>query len=292
MFGRVVDCEARPKSSPSLGAQGIHDAALGVGAEVIHHEVNPGGVAVATSDALQRTRERWAFPILTRVREAPAGERLEDTEDVRSASSHVLVVSTGRMSRSNSSARPGRVVQNDGTFVEHNDRLISSERPGVQPQHVLHAPDERLVDSRNAPHFFPATASSRGSSVPTASFLARPARRSLGGPPLLRAAQSSIDFVRLGPDHKQARRWLPLEDCPAAACRPGAAPPRARLSAPARGIAKQVATSRARSRRLPLRLLEATAPCRAAAMPGSGATGARSSRLSSAFFATPRGPSS
>jgi len=43
-------------------------------------------------------------------------------------------------------------------LVETDDGPRRIKRASVEPKNVFHSIDELLVDSRNAPHFFPATA--------------------------------------------------------------------------------------------------------------------------------------
>jgi len=104
---------------------------------------------------LRLSTTRW----IVRARgEPPAGQDLDNTEDIRCTSTNVLVVSASNSSWTHRDALTGSVAKRDGPFVEANDRFPRIVRPGVEPQHIFHPGNELIIDCRDAPHFFPATA--------------------------------------------------------------------------------------------------------------------------------------
>ena len=53
-------------------------------------------------------------------------------------------------------------VQDDRLFIQTNHRSQRFQRVFVYLQNIFHALDIGLIELRDAPHFFPATASDRG----------------------------------------------------------------------------------------------------------------------------------
>src|SRR5271165_3171098 len=93
----------------------------------------------------------------------PPRFRLHAAEDVGRATALVLVVAPGHVSRTSRLRSANVPVQHYRLFVDANHRLLLRERPFIESQNVFHAPDVLLIQFRHAPHFFPATASGRGS---------------------------------------------------------------------------------------------------------------------------------
>jgi hypothetical protein len=62
VLGRVVDDESPPKAAAVACTQRLDDALLGVGAEVVEHEVDPADVAVAADNSPEGCRERPPVP--------------------------------------------------------------------------------------------------------------------------------------------------------------------------------------------------------------------------------------
>src|SRR5439155_15068573 len=136
-------------------------------------------------------------------------ERLQDAEDVRGAAPYVLVVLPSFFPGTHRQARPGCVVENHRPLVEDDNRLSRSKRACIQSEHVFHPTDELIVDPRHAPHFFSATASTRGSSRPSAPSRARHDPLSFDEPPPRLSARSSNDFGPSVPVRRPTRHPHP-----------------------------------------------------------------------------------
>lgn len=66
--------------------------------------------------------------------------------------------------------------QDDGAFVEADDRLSRIQFTGVPVEHVLHAGDELLADGGDAPHLFPSRLEAMVCKRDTCSLAAEPRR--------------------------------------------------------------------------------------------------------------------
>jgi hypothetical protein len=115
---------------------------------------------VPTSDAPERSSKGPAGSVGGSVRKTSTGDGLDDAEDVRCPLADVFIVRPCRLTWFHRQRRARGIQQLDGPFVDADDRLSRVVRTRVDLQHVLHPSDERLIDLGNAPHFFPAKASS------------------------------------------------------------------------------------------------------------------------------------
>jgi hypothetical protein len=95
--------------------------------------------------------------------EVPAALRFHDAKHVSRAAPFILVVLLGQFPRFGRYRRSHVGVQRDRFFIQANNGLGGIIGLLVDGQHVFHLLDVRLVQLRDAPHFFPATASTRGS---------------------------------------------------------------------------------------------------------------------------------
>ena len=171
---------------------------------------------VPTRDPLQGGDEARRFPIPGRVRQVPAGLRLDDAVDVRRALPHVLVVLAGDPARRHRPARSARAAQRHRAFIEASRRAPGIVRTGEHVQHVLHAPDVLSVQRRDAPHFFSATASARGARAP-GEWSRAPRRRQspdVGSPRWLRGPSTA--HSRPGAGHRPSPQSPPADGCRAA----------------------------------------------------------------------------
>ena len=158
VLGREVDTETPPQCAAAQPAVGGNARLPAVHAQVVDDEVDDLGALVAPGDLGQCVR-KFAIAAVRRCMCEPAtGERLDDAIHVGCTESPVLVVAASNLTGAKRSSRALGAVQDDRFLVEADDRLRGIKAPRVQPQHVLHAHDELLIEPRDAPHFFPATA--------------------------------------------------------------------------------------------------------------------------------------
>src|SRR6267154_1887620 len=151
-----------PKVSALLLAVAVDERVASVTIEIIHDQVNGLSEGILFDDMPHHASERGARTIRCRRGEVPPGLWLNDTKYVRRAAPFVLIVLLGWAARLGRDRRAHIGVQRYRLFVQANDRLGAIVGLFIDGQHVLHLPDVLLVQFRDAPHFFPATASGRG----------------------------------------------------------------------------------------------------------------------------------
>src|ERR1700674_192585 len=234
VLGRVVHREAPPQPASFQGSEGPDERLLAVGVQVVHYEVDGPGRGVGGGDLLHRVGEARSLAVAGGVGQMAPALGLGDAEDVRRPMAHVLVVAAGDPARDHGDSRPGRVEELDRALIQRHHGLPIIQRFRQDLEDVLHPCHVLLVQLRNAPHFFPATASARGGSAFCESSLGLPWRRSVcGSPPRLSAPTSiATDLAALA--RRPSPRWRPAAWRPAAspalASRPRPALPQARPS--------------------------------------------------------------
>jgi len=141
-----------------------------MGVEVVHDQVDCTSRGIASREAVDQTSELRARAIRRGPGEVSTRLGFHDTKDVRCAAPPVFVVPFGRPARLGRDRGAQFAMQRHRFLVQAYDRFTGIIGLLVQSQHVLHLADVLLVQLRHAPHFFPATASSRGFPVGRGSF--------------------------------------------------------------------------------------------------------------------------
>ena len=165
MFRRVVHAEPIPDISALLLAEAIGQRFAAVYIEVVHDEVDRVRGGVLFHDVLHHACELGARTVGSGGGEVPAALRLDDAEYVRRAAPLILVVLFGRLSWFGCYRRSHVSVQRDRFLIQANHGLGGIIGFLVDGQHVFHLLDVRLIQLGYAPHFFPATASTRGTAT-------------------------------------------------------------------------------------------------------------------------------
>src|SRR6266567_4441935 len=234
VLGGVVHRESPPEPESFQRPEGVGERFLAVGVQVVHHEVDGLGGGVGGSDLLHRVGEARSLAVAGGVRQVAPALGLDDAEDVRRPVAHVLVIAAGDAARDHGDSRPGRVEELDRSLVQRHDGLPLIQWFRQDLEDVFHPCHVLLVQLRNAPHFFPATASARGGSASCESSPGPLWRRSVFGSPPRRPASSSSATDRAAAARRPSPRWLPAAWRPAAspawASRPRPALPQARPS--------------------------------------------------------------
>ena len=138
--------------------------------EVVDNKVNRSCVRVSAFDVSQHAREIRVLPALGHLRDMAPGEWFNRTEYVRRSVSYVFIVTTN-------AAVPNADLFSllsqslDRFLVQTNHGFLRIANPLVQGKQLFHALHVLSREFRDAPHFFPATASSRGREVPVESVL-------------------------------------------------------------------------------------------------------------------------
>src|SRR6266480_1548779 len=106
--------------------------------------------------------------------EVAAGLRFHHAEDVGRAAAFIFVVLLGRFAGFGRTRWPHIGMQRYRLLIETNHRFGWIVGFLINAQRVLHAVDVASVQLRHAPHFFPATASTRGFATKSELSLAPP----------------------------------------------------------------------------------------------------------------------
>src|SRR5262245_35572113 len=177
MLGRVVDRETLPQLTAHPGSEGLDEGFLAVRVEVVDDHMDRLGFAMALRDELECLGKPWRLSIRRGVRVVASDFGLRNTEDVRRSEPNVFVVAPRDPAGPHRDPQSSAAMQLDRPLVEADDRFALVRRLGQCVEHILHAADVFSVQLRDAPHFFPATASTRGSRALAESFLSQRLRR-------------------------------------------------------------------------------------------------------------------
>jgi len=167
VFGSVMDLQPIPKIAALFLAEVAGQRLAAMDIQVIHDEVNRLGEGVLLNNLPHHAGELGGATVGCRRGEVPTGLRLDNGKYVRHAAPFILVVLLGRLAWFSRYRRAHLGVQRNRFLIQTNDGLGRIVGLLIDGQHVFHLLDVFLVQLRHAPHFFPATASTRG-------FAARP----------------------------------------------------------------------------------------------------------------------
>lgn len=162
VFWRVVHPEPVPDSTTLLLAEVVGQRFAAVYIEVVHYEVDRLSVGVLLHDVPHHTCELRTGTVWGGGGEMPTGFRLHDAKYIRRAAPFVLVVLFGWFPRFRRDRRAHVRMQRDRLLIQAEDGLGGVVGLLVDGQHVFHLLDVRLVQLGDTPHFFPATALTRG----------------------------------------------------------------------------------------------------------------------------------
>src|ERR1700736_2249836 len=121
------------------------------------------GLRVAGYDLQQIIGELRRGAVWCRFGKVPPRLRLDAAEDVGRAAPLVLRIAPRNPSRPHGPQWTDIGVQDHRLLIHAYDGLTIRQRIFIQGQHIFHAGDVLLIQFGDAPAFFPATASARGS---------------------------------------------------------------------------------------------------------------------------------
>jgi hypothetical protein len=162
---RIVNRESVPHLSADLGTKGVSERLPAVDVEVIQHEMNLRRTGVAKGELKDHLGELKAGSVRRGEGEMTASLGLYRTEDIGRSASLLLAISFGQAARTCWPRGANLGMERDWLLIHANDRFGSTIRLLIHFQDVLHLFGVLGVELRNAPHFFPATASSHGCST-------------------------------------------------------------------------------------------------------------------------------
>src|ERR1035437_2844006 len=163
VFRRVVHAEPIPDIPALLLAAAVGQRFAAVYIEVVHDEVDRVSGGVLFHDVLHHACELGTATVGSSGGEVPAALRLHDAKHVSRAAPFILVVLFGQFSWFGRYRRSHVTVQRDRVLIQADNGLggiIGLLLDGPDGFPLLDVP---LVQLGDPPHFFPATASTRGS---------------------------------------------------------------------------------------------------------------------------------
>jgi len=174
VFGGVVHGEPVPNVSALVLAEVIGQRFVAMYVEVVHHEVNRFCRWIPLHHVPHHARELGAGAVGCGCGEVAAGLWFHYAKYVRCAAPSILIVLLGRFPRFGRYRRAHVIVQRDRFLIQANDGLCRIVGLFVEAQRIFHLLDVFRSQFGHAPHFFPATASTRGSVAKPGLFLGPP----------------------------------------------------------------------------------------------------------------------
>src|SRR4029077_16837799 len=174
MQGRVMHGEPVPERSALLLTETLHQRVATMDIEVVHDQMNGLSNRVCLHHALHPSRDLVAGAIRGGSSEVAAGLGLHHAEYICRAAAFIFVVLLGWLARLDRTRRPHVGVQEYRLLTQTNHGFGWIVGFLINGQRVFHAVDVGTVQLRHAPHFFPATASTRGFAAKSELSLAPP----------------------------------------------------------------------------------------------------------------------
>src|SRR5213594_1489142 len=119
-------------------------------------------LGIMVGDRLDEVRELRRRAGRGYLRNVDAGLRFDGTERIGGSTTFVFRVSLGHAARFHRQGNSDIVVKSYRLLIQADDRLLGRPRLFIDLQHVFHSFDVFLVEFGDAPHFFSATAATRG----------------------------------------------------------------------------------------------------------------------------------
>lgn len=157
VFGCVVERKSRHERPSFFLRQDAEQGGGLVDVQIVNDKMNFLGMRVGFGQTAELPCERFLGSVLRYDRKIASGLGLADAEDIGLPQSDILVVAKHGAPLS-SNGDPLFTSQENGLLVEDNDRLGWIIWASEQPKNGEHPLDELVVEIRNDPHFFPATA--------------------------------------------------------------------------------------------------------------------------------------
>ena len=154
----VMDREAIPQLRPFFQTEVSGQRFPAVNIEVVDDEVNGASQRILMGQHRHDAGERRAGASRCWHGKVSACAWLNRTEYVGRTFALVFAIAFGDYTWASRLWRPDFTMKRNRLLVQADYRLVCVMRALVQLQHVFHASQIRVVDLRQAPHFFPATA--------------------------------------------------------------------------------------------------------------------------------------
>ena len=158
MDWRVVYGKPVPNLTADLLSVQNGERLAAMSTEIVHDQVDRGGVRIGQGQLEQDLRELEPRPIRRGEREMPAGLGFHGTEDIGCTAALVFIVLSRFLARLGGRTGPDIGMERDRLFVQAQYRLFGIVGTFVRRQHILHPDHVGFIDIGDAPHFFPATA--------------------------------------------------------------------------------------------------------------------------------------
>src|SRR5208337_1975392 len=125
--------------------------------------MNGIGSRISGDDLQQIIREQGRRAVWRDLGKVPPRLGLNAAESVGRAAALILAVPQCHPARPHGTRRANVGMQHYRLFIHAHHRFLLHEWPFIESQNVFHARDVLRIQLRDAPHFFPATASDHGS---------------------------------------------------------------------------------------------------------------------------------
>lgn len=130
-----------------------------MGIQIVLHKMNGIGVGVGIDHLLDESRIVRLLPAFRHLRLPSAAFWFYRHEDIARTVANVLIIPDAGLARLGCFRCPAVFEQLLALLIEAHHRFLRIVWLGIDLQNVFHALFELRRESRNAPHFFPATAS-------------------------------------------------------------------------------------------------------------------------------------
>lgn len=162
MFGSIVHDKTVPEVSTFLFSKGIDQGFSAVDIQVIHNEMNRLCCGVLICDMFHHLGKLSGRTVSGCYSEVASSFWFNNAKGICCSASFVFVVRPLRFSGLNWPSRAHIGMQGYRLFVQTNHWFSHLVRLLIDRQYILHPFDVIPVQFCYAPHFFPATVSSRG----------------------------------------------------------------------------------------------------------------------------------
>lgn len=151
MLGGVVKFQFAGNPSRFFRREGRISDAKGMNDQAVQHDPNPLGVGEMKVHSLLQQVGKVAFLALScRLQRAPAGQGLEQEEEVGTAFPLILVVPAPDGFRLRGQRFANMAEQLNRTFIDTNNGQAFVKRLSIEFQYILHAPNELATHAGNA----------------------------------------------------------------------------------------------------------------------------------------------
>ena len=162
MFWSVVGRDPCPYFASLFSAKIFDERLLFVGIQIVHHQMDSSNSWIRLHDLIYDPCKLPSFTIFCDLRDMVASFRFHHAKSVRRSIAFVLAITFCDFTRGCRSWRSNFGVKNKRAFIYTYNWFPGIVISLINGKDIFHFLFIFVVDLRHAPHFFLATASSRG----------------------------------------------------------------------------------------------------------------------------------